>query len=114
MSTTGNHPRSDEILTNAVKRAATGLGINSRQLALILSTDESNLETSIDPESHEGFRARQFILIFRHLQALLGNNSSAMAHWVETENREFESTPIDRMQTALGLNEVIAYLESIG
>lgn len=112
MGASENNHRSGEILTKAVQRAAAELEITSRQLALILGTDESNLKTFIDPESSEGFRARQFILIFRCLHALMGNDSSAMAHWLKTKNREFTSAPIDRMQTGWGLEEVIAYLES--
>lgn len=113
MSAFENKRRSGEILMRAAKRAARELEITSRQLALILGTDKTDLGSFLDPESCEGLHARQFILVFRYLQALTGNNSCAMAHWVKTKNREFASVPVDRMQTTRGLGEVVAYLESL-
>ncbi|QBM17274.1 hypothetical protein MARI_13810 [Marinobacter sp. JH2] len=110
MSYSENNPQAGQILAKAAKRAAAALEITPQQLALILGTDERDLEISIEPESNQGFRARQFIQIFQQLQSLLGSNS-AMAHWVATNNREFRSAPIDVMQTELGLDEVHAYLE---
>ncbi|WP_417521969.1 antitoxin Xre/MbcA/ParS toxin-binding domain-containing protein [Marinobacter sp.] len=113
MDASRNKPKAGEVLAKAVKRASQELGVGSCQLALILGTDKSKFVTYIDPESIEGFRARRLILIFRYLHILLGGESSSMAHWVKTKNRKFSSSPIECMQTASGLDEIIAYLESL-
>lgn len=112
MGASENNRRPGEILAKAVQRAAAELEVTPQQLGLSLGSEESNLRAFIDPESSEGFRARQFILIFQYLHALMGNDTRAMAHWVKTKNREFTVAPIDKMQTAQGLEKVTAYLES--
>ncbi len=113
MSAFVNKRRPGEILMEAAKRAAGELEITSRQLALILGVDKTDPGSFLDPDSSEGLHARQFILVFRYLQGLTGNNSRAMAHWVRTKNREFSSAPVDRMQATNGLDKIIAYLESL-
>jgi len=102
-----------DVLKKASIRAASALGITSAQLARVIGIDEASLDESIDPAGDAGLRARQLVQIYLHLHALTGNDSAAMTHWMQTKSRQFGSSPIERMQTADGLDQTLAYLESL-
>jgi len=102
-----------KVLAKATLRVAFALDINEMQLARILSVDEEYLGFAIEPASCLGQRAQQLIRIYQHLSARSGNDDAAMSHWMATSNRRFGCSPRERMQTTEGLDEVIAYLDSL-
>ena len=107
---TANH---SEVLTKATLRAAFALDINEIQLGRILGVDEACLASAIEPASRSGQRAKQLIRICQHLSARTGNDEAAMSQWMSTSNRRFVCSPRERVQTAEGLDEVTAYLDSL-
>lgn len=113
MEPSQNNPSASHVLAKAVARAASALGLTAKQLALTLGINESHLGDPIDPDSSEGARARQLVMIFKQLHALTGGDSDAIADWMKKRNRQFSSAPIDLTQTQQGLNDITAYLESL-
>lgn len=71
------------------------------------------LRLALPPSVNAELRTRQLVQIYLHLHALTGNDSAAMTHWMQTKSRQFGSSPIERMQTADGLDQTLAYLESL-
>ena len=113
MAISENTTNRPDVLTKAAVRAASELGLTNTQLARIIDIDEGSLGALINPAGESGLRARQLIRIYQHLHAMTGNDRAAMAHWVRTKSRRLDSAPIDRMLTADGLDQTLAYLESL-
>ncbi|MAB50386.1 MbcA/ParS/Xre antitoxin family protein [Marinobacter sp.] len=101
------------VLAKATMRAAFALDINEMQLARILGVDEKCLGTEIDPASWLGQRAQKLIRIYQYLSARAGNDDAGVSQWMRTSNRRFGCSPRERLQKAEGLDEVMAYLESL-
>jgi len=104
---------SSTVLAKATLRAAFALDINEMQLARILGVDEKCLGTEMDPASWLGQRAQKLIRIYQYLSARFGNDDAGVSQWMRTSNRRFGCSPRERLQKAEGLDEVIAYLESL-
>lgn len=114
-------PDQGEVLAKAALRAARDLQLTAAQYVDALGVDVTGpngayaMEAGapIDPHSDAGPRALQLIRIYQRLHALTGNDRTAMAHWMRTENRQLGSRPIDSVSTTEGLGQITPYLESL-
>jgi transcriptional regulator with XRE-family HTH domain len=105
------------VLTKAVTRAATLLGLTQRQLAETLGLSAptaSRLYSGkyrLSPtRSKEWELGVLFVRLFRSLDALWGHEGTARA-WLETYNTALGAAPLELIPTTAGLVRVVDYLD---
>lgn len=112
-------PAPDQVLTQAVLRAADLLGLSSAVLARILGVSEASVSRlasgarSVDPQSKEGEFALLLVRVYRSLDALVGTDASQRHAWLRGQNRALNGRPIDLIQRTDGLVNVVAYLDAM-
>jgi uncharacterized protein (DUF2384 family) len=110
-------PDQASVLTKAVTRAATLLGLTQRQLADTLGLSgptTSRLYSGkyrlSSTRSKEWELGVLFVRLFRSLDALWGHEGTARA-WLETYNTALGAAPLELIRTAAGLVRVVDYLD---
>lgn len=106
-------PSLDQTLTKAALRAGKALGLNQTEIGAVVDRDRSSLRRGIDADSKAGELAALLIRVYRSLYALLGGDSEAMRHWMETENHHTGGVPREQILTVTGLTGVLSYLDAI-
>ena len=112
-------PVADVVLTKAVLRAAELLGLSSAVLARILGVSEASVSRltsgarTVDPHSKEGELALLLVRVYRSLDALVGTDAAQRHAWLHGHNRALNGRPIDLIQRADGLVNVVAYLDAM-
>lgn len=103
-----------DVLTKAVSNAAKELGLSRDDLAAVIGRDRSSLSRNgIDPQSKAGELGLLVVRIYRALFVLVGDDQGAMKHWMNTENRYFNSAPRERIKKVDGLVRVVEYLDAM-
>jgi hypothetical protein len=111
-------PDSAEVLTKALRSAASRLGIRNNRLADIVGTSEASVSRmgsgkTIDPGSKQGELALLFVRLYRSLDALVGGNDEQARAWLHAPNSHLGGVPADRIRTVEGLIDVIQYLDAM-
>jgi len=108
----------EAVLTKAVVRAATLLGLTQRELAAILGLSEatvSRLRTDkyrLSPQRPKEWElARLFVRLFRSLDALWGHDDVARI-WLASPNLGLAARPRDLLSSVEGLVRVVGYLDA--
>lgn len=110
-------PQPDAVLTKAVLRTATLLGLGLGGLGRVLGVSESSIARlssgarSIDPASKEGELALLLVRLYRSLDALVGGDAQQRSAWLTSHNRALNGRPIDLIATTAGLVTTVAYLD---
>ena len=111
-------PEPDAVLTKAVVRAATLLGLSQRELAGILGMSDATASRlfadkyRLSPQRPKEWElARLFVRLFRSLDALWGHEETGRA-WLKTYNTALGATPLELIRTATGLVRVVDYLDN--
>lgn len=107
-------PSAEEVLTDAVRRAARFLGLPDPVLAEVLGVDPAALEAGgaiAELDSPAGERASIFLRLFRDLQALAGDAESCR-RWLASENATLRGIPGELIRTLEGMRRVADYLEA--
>jgi hypothetical protein len=108
-----------QVLGKAVLRAATELGLSTRELARTIGTSAASLsrlshgQRVLDPASKEGELALLVVRVFRSVDALLGGSGEAVRAWMRAANTHLGGVPAERMQSVEGLVEVAGYLDAM-
>ena len=111
-------PNTSQVITKATIRAAERLGIKNNVLARIVGLSEPTVsrmrkgEYALEPGQKPFELATLFIRFYRSLDAIVGGDDSVAAAWLKNENKAFDATPIELIQTVAGLSNVIAYIDS--
>jgi transcriptional regulator with XRE-family HTH domain len=110
-------PDEASVLTKAVTRAATLLGLTQRQLADTLGLSGPTTSRLYSGKyrlsatrSKEWELGVLFVRLFRSLDALWGHEGTARA-WLETYNTALGAAPLELIRTAAGLVRVVDYLD---
>jgi transcriptional regulator with XRE-family HTH domain len=107
------------VLSQALLRAATLLGLSNGALARILGVSEAGISRlasgarRIDPASKEGELALLLIRLYRSLDALVGNDAARRQAWFDSHNRALNGRPSELVLRAEGLAAVVAYLDAM-
>jgi transcriptional regulator with XRE-family HTH domain len=111
------HPDESSVLTKAVTRAATLLGVTQRQLAETLGLSPPTVSRlfagkyRLSPtRSKEWELSVLFIRLFRSLDALWGHEGTARS-WLATYNTALGAAPLELIRSATGLVRVVDYLD---
>jgi len=112
-------PGPDVVLTKALLRATELLGLSSAVLARVLGVSEASVSRltsgarTVDPQSKEGELALLLVRVYRSLDALVGTDATQRHAWLHGHNRALNARPIDLIQRADGLVNVVAYLDAM-
>ncbi|TFZ03320.1 MbcA/ParS/Xre antitoxin family protein [Ramlibacter rhizophilus] len=105
------------VLTKAVVRAATLLGLTHAALARIVGLSEASISRMASGKRHfeldtkPAELATLLVRVYRSLDALVGNDDRQRRAWMDSFNRAFNQTPREAVQTAEGLVQVLRYLD---
>jgi hypothetical protein len=105
----------NELLLQAVSRAADELNLSRTGLARVLGKDRSTLTRAkgIDPASKTGELALLLIRVYRSLSVLVGNDRQLLRHWFHTANRHTGGVPAEQVQRTEGLVAIVHYLDAM-
>ncbi|MCC5793643.1 MAG: DUF2384 domain-containing protein [Chromatiales bacterium] len=110
-------PAPAAVLTKAVIRAATQLGLSRALLARILGVSPATVtrlysgEYQLDERRKEWEFALLFVRAFRSLDSIVGDEHTAR-QWLNSENRALNARPVDLLRQAEGLVRVVHYLDA--
>ena len=105
----------NELLLQAVSRAADELNLSRTGLARVLGKDRTTLTRAkgIDPASKTGELALLLIRVYRGLSVLVGNDRQLLRHWFHTANRHTGGVPAEQVQRTEGLVAIVQYLDAM-
>jgi plasmid maintenance system antidote protein VapI len=112
-------PEPDAILTKALLRAASLLGLSNAALARVLGVSEASVSRlasggrTIDPGTKEGELALLLVRAYRSLDALVGTDAAQRKAWMRGFNRALNGKPIELIERADGLVAVVSYLDAM-
>jgi hypothetical protein len=113
-----SRPDPAAVLAKAVLSASARLGIRNRTLAVILGSSEASISRlqhgrGLDPASKEGELALLFLRAYRGLDALVGGDDAKAQAWLRAPNDHLGGVPAERIQTVVGLVDVVQYLDAM-
>lgn len=106
------------VITKAVLKAASNLGIKNKELGRILGLSEatiSRLRSSqklIEPSEKAFELAALFARMYRSLDSITGGDDNVSSQWLRNPNTALQARPLDSIQSVQGLVGVIQYLDS--
>ena len=105
----------NELLLQAVSRAADELSLSRTALARVLGKDRTTLTRAkgIDPASKTGELALLLIRVYRSLSVLVGNDRQLLRHWFHTANLHTGGVPAEQVQRTEGLVAIVQYLDAM-
>ncbi len=117
LPTTAPHP--EPVLSKAVVRAATLLGLNQSELAEILGISPASASRLVagryqlaPGRGKEWELGVLLVRLFRSLDAIVGHGEAA-AIWLRGHNSDLNGRPVALIVTAEGLVRVIHYLDAV-
>lgn len=111
-------PQAPEVLSKAVVRATSDLGLTRGHLADILGLSAPTLSRlhagsyRLAPSRKEWELALLFLRAYRSLVAIVGSVEEA-AYWLHGENRVLLARPVDLIRRTEGLVRVVHYLDAV-
>lgn len=111
-------PEREAVVTKAVQRAGTALGLNQRELGQVLGISEAKVSrlgdtARLDPKRKEFELAVLFLRLYRSLDALVGGDDAKAARWLHANNHYLGQAPADAVKTVEGLTSVVQYLDAM-
>lgn len=111
---------SNQVLTKSALRVGACLGLSYEELAQALGLDLSTISAMIegsaelDGNTASGRQALTLIKIYQALTDNVGLHEEACNQWVSSHNTGLAGTPALLMRTEMGMEAVLAYLQSMG
>ena len=103
-----------EVLTKALLKAATIMGISISDLQRIVGVDFADIDfPDIKPDSKHGELALIFIDCYKCLYMLVGGSQENIRHWLSTYNRSTQGIPVEQIAQVSGLVHVADYLHAM-
>ena len=111
-------PEAAKVLTGALLRASSILGLKKRELSRVLGLSEASVSRlgrsrELNLQAKEAELAALFLRAFRSLDALVGGSGSKAAAWFRAPNDHLDGVPAELVQGAEGLVEVVHYLDAM-
>ena len=114
---TATKPDANVVLSKAVARAAERLDVSRGLLARVLGVSPATVTRLykgnylLERERKEWEFALLFVRVFRSLDSILGDESTARK-WLNSENRGLNGRPIELIRSTEGLVRVVQYLDA--
>jgi transcriptional regulator with XRE-family HTH domain len=112
---------SDEavVLTKATIRVSDRLGISQKELASVVGLSESTISRmrkgsfALERSSNKAFELAQLLVrLYDLLDFIVVGDEAAARAWLTAENSTLQGRPVELIQRAQGLVNVISYLEA--
>jgi len=106
------------VVTKAVQRAASRLGLSNKALARILGLSEASVSRMgsgayvLTPGDKSFEIAMLFLRLFRALDAIVAGDEAAARAWLQHENATLGGAPGVLIQTLPGLVDTVAYADA--
>lgn len=110
-------PQAAVVLSKAVARAAERLDISKSLLAKVLGVSPPTITRLyggtylLDQNRKEWDFALLFVRVFRSLDSIVGNESTAR-NWLNSDNLGLNAKPIELIRNTEGLVRVVQYLDA--
>ncbi|WP_374474658.1 antitoxin Xre-like helix-turn-helix domain-containing protein [Zoogloea sp.] len=110
-------PDAAAVLGKAVARAAERLGLSRALLAQVLGLSPASVSRlcsgtyHLDPKRKEWDFALLLVRLFRALDSIVGDESSAR-RWLASDNLALNGRPVDLIRNTEGLVRVVHYLDA--
>lgn len=107
------------VLTKAVLRSATLLGLSDATLAAVIGVSPATVSrcrggtVTLDPDQKPGQLARLLIRVFRALDPLVGGNDTDRKDWMRGRVAPLHGTPAQLILSPDGLVRTLAYLDGM-
>ena len=111
-------PQPDAVVTKAVLRAASRLGLSNRVLASVIGVSEATVSRMgsgtyhLAPDSKPFELAVLLVRLFRGVDAIVGGDAEVARRWLNNDNTALGGAPISLISSIAGLVNVVAYLDS--
>lgn len=110
-------PQANVVVAKALANLKDELALSNVELGNIIGIDSSTVSRFIKKGELNASKPREagllLIRIYRSLYAILGGNVKMMNHWLRTENSHVHGIPLERIQSLVGLVEVVKYLDAM-
>ena len=111
-------PQPEIVVTKAVQRAGSALGLNQRELGQVLGISEAKVSrlgstTQLDRKRKEFELAVLFVRLYRSLDAMVGGDDTKAALWLHADNHYLGQVPAEAIKTVEGLTSVVHYLDAM-
>jgi transcriptional regulator with XRE-family HTH domain len=108
----------ETVVTKAVQRIASALGLTQRELGQVLGISEATVsrlgrQTQLGSERKEFELALLLVRLFRSLDALVGGDEEKAKRWLRAPNRYFDEVPATVIKKVEGLLHVVEYLDAM-
>jgi hypothetical protein len=106
------------VLTKAMLRAASQLGLTNKLLAAVIGVSEATVSRMRhgDYTLQRGQKSFElavlFVRLYRSLDAIVGGDDAVAGSWLRNPNSALDAEPICLIQTVPGLMNVIQYLDA--
>lgn len=114
----GRLPEQGAVLTKAVLRASERMEVSAKVLSTVLGLSEASIsrmrhgDYTLEPTTKPFELAVLFLRLFRSLDAIVGGDQKVARAWLRNTNTLLGASPIEKIQTIVGLLDVIAYLDT--
>jgi Protein of unknown function (DUF2384) len=106
------------VVTKATLRAADRLNVTNKVLAKVIGVSEATVSRM--RKGHYGLDQGQkafelailFVRLYRSLDAVVGGDDAVASQWLVNANTALRATPLELIQSASGLANVIQYLDA--
>lgn len=106
------------VVTKAVLKAATQLGMTNKALANVVGVSEATVsrmragDYRLQPGQKPFELAVMFVRLYRSLDAITGGDDAVASAWLRNRNTLLKDEPLALIQTVPGLVNVIQYLDA--
>jgi len=106
------------VITKAVLRAATRLGVSNKALAGIIGLSEASVSRmgsgtyTLAPGDKAFDLAVLFVRLFRALDAIVHGDEAVARAWLRNENAALGGEPLTLIQSVPGLVHAVSYLDA--
>ena len=114
---TTSKPQAAAVLSKAVARAAERLDVSKSMLAKVLGVSPPTITRLysgnylLDPKRKEWDFALLFVRLFRSLDSIVGDESTAR-QWLTSDNLALNAKPIELIRNTEGLVRIVQYLDA--
>lgn len=111
-------PAEDAVVTRAVLRAASRLGLANKALARVLGVSEATVSRMgrgvylLEPGGKPFDLGLLFLRLFRSLDAIAGGDEQTARAWLRSDNEALGGIPAVLIESVPGLVNVVAYLDA--
>ena len=106
------------VVTKAVLRAASRLGVSNKALSGIVGLSEASVSRmgsgtfTLTPGDKAFELSVLFVRLFRSLDAIVDGDESVAHAWLRNDNAALGGTPLTLIQSIPGLVHAVAYLDA--